>query len=189
FDQLERVLGEVPARGDDETDGLAHVADRPAGERRLKARRRAGALPESHRDARDRAEIGGGDDRDHAGKCPGGLRADGRDARVRMRRAQDRGVQEAGQPHVRRVFPAPGQKPEVLLALDGKADDALMRKTRGSSRRAHGSRWKMRAAFSPRIAASVAPSRPASRTTRSGSGSPSQKGWSLPSMTRSWPTS
>src|SRR2546421_7444610 len=53
----------------------------------------------------------------------------------------------------------------------------------------HAFRWKMRTALSPRIAACAAAESPASRTMRAGSGSPSQNGWSLPSRTRSAPTS
>src|SRR4030095_11111947 len=118
------------------------------------------------------------------------IRANGHDARVWMRRSQHRRVHQARQAYVRGVLAAAGQEAEILLALHRHADHAIGRR-RGleTGRRGHGRRWKIFAAFSPKIAASVAGSSPASRTTLSGSGSPIQNGWSLPSMTRSWPTS
>ena len=81
LDQLERVLGEVAARGDHEGDRLADVADYTGGERRLQARGRADprALTKPHRDARDRPEIVR---RDH--------REDARDRARRMRRERPR---------------------------------------------------------------------------------------------------
>ena len=165
LDQLQRVLGEIAAGRDHEGDRLADVADESGGEGRLQAGvgAGAGALPEPHGNPADRAEIVGGDHGRDAGKRARRPGADGRDPRVRMRRPENRRVQQAGQTDVGGVFPAPGQEPEVFLSLYGKADH-------------HDTRRKSRAALPPRIAASSPAARRASRTTRSGSGSPIQKG-------------
>ena len=165
LDQLRRVLGEIAAGRDHEGDRLADIADQSGGERRLQAGvgADAGALAEPHGNPADRAEIVGGDHGRDAGERARRAGADGRDPRVRMRRPQHGRVEQSRQADVGGVLPAPGQEPEILLALDRQADHRA-------------SRRKSRAAVPPRIAASSPAARRASRTTRQGSGSPIQKG-------------
>ena len=139
LDQLERVLCEIAARGDNEDDRLADVTDDPGGERRLQARGRAdpGALSKPHRNARDRPEIFRGDHREDAGECARRVRAHARDPRMRMRRAQDRRVQQARHAHVGGVLAAPRQEAEILLAPHRGADHAILRRVLETRRWGH----------------------------------------------------
>ena len=142
LDQLERVLRKIAASGDDEGDRLADVAHHAGGEGRLQARRRARsrALPEPHRYARDRAEVGRGD---HGGDAGDRARGGGTyrcDARVRMRRSEYCRVQQARQAHVGGVLAASGQEAQILLALHRHTDHAIVHRGLEPGRRGHGRR-------------------------------------------------
>ena len=122
--QVERVLGQVPALGDHHGHRLAHVADFLARERQLQALDRADAVTEARGDAADGAEILAGHHGHHAGQRERRLRPDRAEARVGVRRAQDRGLQHAGQAEVGGVLAAPREEPRVLLAPHRLAERA-----------------------------------------------------------------
>ena len=92
LDQLQRILGEVAVGGDNDRDRLADIAhaldrDRPALDRRLYADDEA---------RRQRGDLSAGENGRDA-ECLARRRSvDGADFRMRVRRAQDRGVQRAG---------------------------------------------------------------------------------------------
>ena len=161
---VQRVFGEVTARGDDEGHRLTHVPDLVASERRLQARDDARPWPQAYRDAADGAEVIGGDDGHDTGKRERGSRVNGTQAGMSMRRAQDGSVEHPRQAKVGGVRSPAHQEPAVFETPHGTPD------------RGHDFTWKSRAALPPRIAASAVFERPASRTILSGSGSPSQNG-------------
>ena len=123
FDQLKRVLGEVAVGCDHDRHRLTDIAhaaggDRPAFDRRLDA---------DHKRGRQLRHLGGGDDGGDAARAPRRVGTDRADFGVRVRRAQDRGMQRAGRnADVVDIAPAPGEKREVLDPFDGLADPAFM---------------------------------------------------------------
>ena len=94
-DQRERVLGDVAVVGDDQRDGLAHVADDLARDRGLqiplRARRSADPVG-NHRAIR---HVGGGEHRAHAGQIERALGVDRDQPGMGMARAKHGRVQHA----------------------------------------------------------------------------------------------
>ena len=122
LDQLQRVLGEIAVGRDHHGDRLADIAhplhrDRPALDIRLDA-------CEQRRP--ERRHLGRRDDGRDAARSPRGRHIDRADDRMRMRRAQHRGMQGAGR-HADIVdkTAAPGEQACVFDALDRLADPGL----------------------------------------------------------------
>src|SRR5207237_497724 len=67
-------------------------------------------------------EVGVGEDGDDTGHRPGGVGADADDARVSVGRAQEGGLQQAGQRHVVHEAGLAAQEARVLDAADGGAE-------------------------------------------------------------------
>ena len=119
LDQLERVLGDVRILGDDRRHLLALVADLVGGEHRLRVageRRHPREVVRGHQLA--------GDDGDHTRQRCSRRRVDRRDARMRVRAAQDLHVQHPRQDDVVDVVALAADEAGILLALDGVAEPA-----------------------------------------------------------------
>jgi hypothetical protein len=121
LDEVEGILGAVAVGGDDDGDRLADIAhairgDGPAVDRRLDP---------DHEARGERHDVGPGEHRENAVRRPRRLAIDGFDLGVRMRRAQDRGLQSAGA-HAEIVdIAAPaGQQRRIFNARDRAADPA-----------------------------------------------------------------
>ena len=110
-DQLERVARRVAVVGDDERDLLALEAHLVGGEHGLRVVRHR-----RHPRQPERLEHGAGDDRVHLRVRLGGGGVDRHDPGVRVRAAQDRAVQHAGQVDVVDVAALAADEADVLLA-------------------------------------------------------------------------
>jgi hypothetical protein len=132
-DELERVARRVLVRGDDERDLLALEADLVAGEHRLRV-----VGDRRHPRQAERLEVLRRDDRRDVGVRERARGVDGDDARVRVRAAQDRAVDHAGQADVVQVGALAADEARVLLALQAaEADRALLRRAREVLDRRH----------------------------------------------------
>ncbi len=119
-DQLDRVACRVVVLGDDERDLLTVEAHLVGGEHRLGVvrQRRHPCQPE-------RVEDGAGDDGFDLRVGLGRRRVDRDDPGVRVRAAQDRAVQHAGQVDVVDVVAPAAQEPDVLLARHAAEPDRV----------------------------------------------------------------
>ena len=111
------ILGEIAAVGDDHGDRLADIADLAAGERMLGAQRRDGGIGDRHRQrlgCEPARHVLRGEHRMDARHRVRGARIDRTDARVGMRAAHERGVEQAGELHVVDEVRAPGEQGRVL---------------------------------------------------------------------------
>src|SRR5665213_4547957 len=121
FNKLERVFGKIAIDGNNDRYRLADIAhaadgDRPAFDRRLDA---------DHQRGRKLRHLFSGDDGGNARRTSRGFGADCADFGVRMRRAQNGGVQRARRDaDIVDVASAPGEKREVLDPFDGLAEPA-----------------------------------------------------------------
>ena len=115
--------------GDDEGDGLAHMADGIGGQRMAGGDDDRGD-GRHHGGAGQRAdalggEVGMGQHQADAGHGPGGGGVDAGDAGMGMRGAQDMAVQRAGGGDIGDVAALAGEEAEVLGAAEGLADGAV----------------------------------------------------------------
>src|SRR5262249_37754968 len=130
-------LGRVARAGgrgrDDDRDGLADVTHgirreripRRLGERgAVAAPDAAAALGDQGRDGPDAVgdPVASGDHAEDAIEGLRGLRVDGRDLRVSVRRSDERRVRLSRRAAVLGVAPAPGEQAMILAALDRRAD-------------------------------------------------------------------
>jgi hypothetical protein len=122
LEQVDGILGDVPAVGDHEGDRLSHVADAVPGERPLQAGGVADPVPGPCRNTGDVAEVGGGHDGHDPRKVERAVGVDGAEPRVGVRGPEDGGVEHAGEPEVGRVRAAAHQQATVLLARHGASD-------------------------------------------------------------------
>ena len=136
LEQLARVLRRVAAVRHHRGHRLAHEAGAVARERGEVVAAQLGVRRHHRHRAPGRAEIGEGHHVDHARMRAGPGRVHARDARVRVRAAQEHRVEQAGQRDVGHVAPAPGEQPRVLLAEMPVADELHA----GAARRARGRR-------------------------------------------------
>jgi hypothetical protein len=114
-DQIERVVGAVDVVGDHRRHRLpneAHAAGRERTDLAGHRQRGVGGV-DRHRPA-DRAEVGRHEDAHHAGRAPRGRHVDRSDARVRVRRAQHRGVQAPRHGQIVDERSRPGDQPRIL---------------------------------------------------------------------------
>src|SRR5581483_6444413 len=97
LDQLGRVLRLVAVRGDDYGDRLADVADPVASERVLQAVLQTGVRGQTQGDrGQVSRQVGGGEHRGDAGPRQRPARVDGPNLGVRVRAADDDGVEQPG---------------------------------------------------------------------------------------------
>ena len=123
LDELERVTSRIAVVGDDERHLLALEPHLVGGEHGLcvvAERRHPGEL--------QRFEHGAGDHGLHLRMGFGGRRVDRHDASMRVRAAQDRAVQHAGQVHVVDVVALAAHEPHVLLAQHAAEPDRVPRR-------------------------------------------------------------
>ncbi len=122
LDQLRRVLREIHTLGDDKGDGVADQHRAVLRQRRARWHEHRRAVAASARNDRaGGAEFLGrpvfaGQHREHARHLLRGTDVDGADARMRMGRAQHKGVGEARQYEVVGVAAATGQQPRIFGA-------------------------------------------------------------------------
>ena len=139
------VLGDRARLRDDGHDGLALPDGLVHGQRILRRRLHADVVLQ-HADPRIavRGHLAPGHDRDHARQRGRVRGVDGGDARVGVRRAHERRVQEARHRDVVRVHAASGDEPRGLWPNDGASDVALVAgdagRARGMPRGRRGSR-------------------------------------------------
>ena len=137
LDQLQRILGDRPALGNDcnhRLPGPDHAVER---QRQLRCRGHALEMVERAGPGRaDLCEIVTGRNEMHAFERARLLDIDGDDLRMRMRAAQERGMQHPRQPEVADIAPAPGEQPLGVRARHGAADIGIRAIERGQ-RRAH----------------------------------------------------
>ncbi len=153
FDQLGRVPRGLAAVGDHHGDLVADIAHASDRERRMRRLLHRAAVLELDRPAAGQAadivlgHVRASEHGDDALGLRGLRRVDRAEICMRMRRAQDVGVQLAGAVDVVGVHAPAGQEAEILLAADGGAD-AVIAWCHGSPHSA--------AARPPRIAAAPA---------------------------------
>ncbi len=116
--------------GDDERDGLAHVADAPAREHRMRDGRELGALAADERERREALHLRCGQDRPDARTRPRGVRVDAEQAPVRVHAADEGGVEHPGQAQVADVLRLAAEEALVLGARQRPADPAACRELR-----------------------------------------------------------
>lgn len=132
LDQLQRIFRKRPALGDDGHHGLPGPDH--AVERQWQLRSRSHALEVVERAGPGRAdlcEILAGGNEMHAFECARLLGIDGDDLRVRMRTAQEGGMEHARQAKVADIAPAPGKQPLGVRARHGAADIGIRSVERG----------------------------------------------------------
>ncbi len=168
FDQLGRVARGERRPGHHRGERLAYVARALPRERPMRqlddsraARRDESASANIQRVDRvgrvlDPGEavgevIGAREHRAHAGSAPRPARVDAHDARVGVRRAQERAMELSLQIDVVGVTPGPGEKALVLYARDRLADVALHRPRISSGSSAATSTKAMRQGLVPRF--------------------------------------
>ena len=117
-DEVDGVLGDVPALRDHRGHGLAHMAD-AIGRDAVLGDRRVG---EAGQRARLLGRLGAGHDQHHARQRFGPAGVDARDPRMRMRAAQHRGMGHVRKDDVVDVLAPAGQEPWILDALHALAD-------------------------------------------------------------------
>jgi hypothetical protein len=124
-DQRGGVLGDVPVVGHDEGDDLTDVADLVDRQRHLRPRVRQRRMRDQQRPGLvERAEIGGGGDEMNARHPASPRGVDRTDARVRVRAAQARAVERAGQAHVVHEAREAAEQPWILDARHTRSDHA-----------------------------------------------------------------
>jgi hypothetical protein len=132
-DQVQHVLRDVPVLGDHDRDRLADVADAVSGDDPLveRAHRRLGVLGLQRRQGAGRRAVADvveaghpirGQHGEHPRVGQAGFDVDARDARVRVRAAQHRGVDHAVTLEVGDVLAVAAQQAGVLLARRGRAE-------------------------------------------------------------------
>ena len=124
-DRLQRVLGERRAVGHHDRDRLADVAHLADGDDRLLVALELGQRLLPQRNVRHVADIGRRDHGVHARPRARRRRVDRADAAVRDRAAQDHRMQHFLADEIVDVLSAPGEKAEVLDALDRAADEGV----------------------------------------------------------------
>jgi hypothetical protein len=124
LDQVKRVLSDVAAGRDDHRDRLTDIAhavdrDRPALDRRAHADDKARPV---------RLHLRCRDDGPNAGQRAGGFNPDRTNVRMRMRRAQDCGMERAGAyRQIIEIAPCPAQERRVLDPLDRAPEPGVER--------------------------------------------------------------
>ena len=128
LDQLGRVARLMIGLRDHAGDGVADVADLALGEHRMGARLHVRAVPGLDHPAADqiapfgRLDVVAGQHREHAGRRLGAALVDAADPGVRVRRADEIGIDLARPVDVVREVPGAGDEALVLLAPDRSAD-------------------------------------------------------------------
>ncbi len=113
-DPPEGVVGEIRVVGHEQGHRLAHEADDVAGDRGLEVALGAGGGADAVRDDRRRGDVGRGEDGVDAGKRAGVVGVDRDQPRVGVGRAEDGGVEHAGDANV--LHEAAGARDEPLAA-------------------------------------------------------------------------
>ncbi len=131
LDQLGGVARLVTGLGDDDGDRVADMAHAPQGQRRVRRLDHGRAVPRLDQPAAGQAadlvggHVGAGEDAGDPRGLPRRRGVDAADARVRVRRAQDVGVELVGPVDVVGVAAVAGDEAPVLLAPEARADAAL----------------------------------------------------------------
>ena len=140
FDGEDGVGGDIRVLGDDDGDGLADVAhsvegeDRPLGLVQLRERSRVGLGGDAEGSAELGAEVGGGEDAQHAWNSEGGLRSHREHLRVGVGAADEGEGGGAFERHVRGVQAAAGDEGGVFATTNASANELR-------DLTAHGSPW------------------------------------------------
>ncbi len=121
-DRVDGVARDVGVGGHRYGDGVADEVDAVACEDGVRRRLQAGDRRGARHGAARRVHVGAGKDADHAGDRLRGRGVDADDARMRVRAAQDRGVQQARELHVVDVGADALDQARILDPLHRAAD-------------------------------------------------------------------
>ena len=131
LDQLDRVLRQRAALCHDRDDGLTHEHDAIFRQRILRAHHQARIGLRCLPALADRCQIGGRHDPDHTGQRVGLGGADGHDAGMRVRRAQEGHMQHARHRDIVDIGAAPADKQPGVAAPVRGADRPCCRAAHG----------------------------------------------------------